>query len=63
MYIVSQTEVDISGGNLSEQWPGLQSLCSRVVMVLSRSFLTNQWEQVHWLLGITYNIYNSHVSD
>merc|ERR1712079_835789 len=39
------------GGNLSKQWSGLQSLCSRVVMVLSRSFLTNQWEQVHWLLG------------
>lgn len=36
-----------SGSNISEVWPGLQSLCSQVVMVLSRSFLTNQWEQVH----------------
>ena len=34
-------------GALSEVWPGLQSLCARVVMVLSRSYLTNQWEQVH----------------
>ena len=33
-------------GALSEVWPGLQSLCARVVMVLSRSYLTNQWEQV-----------------
>ena len=36
----------ISGSHLVEVWPGLQSLCARVVMVLSRSFLTNQWEQV-----------------
>ena len=38
--------LNISGSSLSDQWPALQSLCSKVVMVLSRSFLTNQWEQV-----------------
>lgn len=40
---------DLSPGALSEVWPGLQSLCARVVMVLSRSYLTNQWEQIETL--------------
>lgn len=37
------------GSSLSDQWPALQSLCSKVIMVLSRSFLTNQWEQIELL--------------
>lgn len=37
------------GHHLDDVWPGLQSLCGRVVMVLSRSFLTNQWEQIETL--------------
>ena len=29
-----------------EQWAGLESLCSRVIIVLSRSFITNHYQQV-----------------
>ena len=34
------------GKSLEEQWTALQSLCSRVIIVLSRSFITHQYQQV-----------------
>jgi len=34
------------GGNLCEQWPAVQRLCSSVILVLSRSYLTHHWDQI-----------------
>jgi len=37
------------GGSIEDQWPAVQSLCSRVIVLLSRAFLTTQWQQIELL--------------
>ena len=37
----------MSGKSIEDQWPAVQSLCSRVIVLLSRSFITSQWQQVN----------------
>ena len=41
-----------AGGMFSDHWSSLESVCSSIVLILSRSYLTHQWDQVNLLIFV-----------